>query len=492
MHFTLKNTTRNLIVLCFLIIAIITSIILVLSFQFEQSTTELRKDELKRLVSLGLSSIDEYRFLYSNGKISKEAAMQSITNQIRKLTYEDRIQQNYLFMSSYDGTMLVQPYQKDMEGTNQIDLADLNGKFIIRELISQAKKEPGYVSYTYFPPGSDQAYPKISYVVGLPEFECYIGTGIYSTDIAQIKRYYFSRTITFFIISFLILLSGAAVVVTPLIRAVQYIASCFSGIGNNNHLDELQVETSKFRKGSDAEYVVKRFAEITRNLSEKNRDLLKTSEERDRIRIDNIRLMENSLTEKELLIKEMNHRVKNNLQIIISLLNLQKEKSENTELQESYNDSISRMKSISIIHQMLYQSDDLSKISGKTYIEQMIHYLIHSFGVDKEINLELDIKDITFSIEQAVNIGLLTNEIITNSIKYAVPNNPDCSISISLKESDKIHTMRLSDNGPGIPEELLNGKVPGLGLKLIRSLSAQLGGDLKITNQGGTSYFLTF
>jgi two-component sensor histidine kinase len=485
MRVALKKTSRNLIILAVLNVVIITSIILILGFQFNRSSTELRKDELKRIVSLGLNSITEYRRQYAAGKTSREDTLKLITDQIRQLTYEDRTQPNYLFMSSYDGTMLVQPYQTGMEGSNQINLTDTEGTYIIKELIRQARKEPGYVTYKYYPPGSDIAYPKISYVVGLPEFDCYIGTGIYSLDISQIKTLYFRQTLLFYVILIAIMLAGGGLVAIPLINAVQYIATYFLKIGDAPGIEYPQIETSGFKKNSDAGMLVQRFADMTNTLAEKNRALTKTVEERDRI-------MEKALKDKEMLIREMNHRLKNNLQIVISLLNLQKEKSDNSELKISYNESISRMESISLIHQMLYQSDTSTSISGKMYLEQLAHYLIHSFGLKDKLTLSLNITDMDFSIEQAVNLGLLTNEILTNAVKYAVTGNPDCRIEINLRENEGVKTLVINDNGTGIPDKILHSKSRSLGLKLIKTLAAQLNGDLTIENINGTSYILVF
>ena len=478
MQSALGKTSRNLIILAVISAIVIVVFSIVLSIQFERSSIDLRKAELKRLVSLGLNSISDIRTEYAEGRIGREEALKMITDQVRKLVFEDRIQPNYLFMSSYDGTMLVQPYQPDLEGSDQWDLTDTKGKYIIRELVEQAKTGSGYVTYSYYPPGTDRIYPKISYVTGLPEFGCYIGTGIYISDIKALIRKYFIQTMIILLSALAGLIIAASFLIAPIITAVQHIASKMTVMQETPLLQKLELNETRFRQGSDARFIVSSFGDLTERLANMNRELIDIYKEREKM--------------KEILMKEMNHRIKNNLQIIISLLNLQRAKADSPELIESFDESINRMQSISMLHRMLYQENNSAEVSAKKYIDELVDYMIHSFGIEDDCELSLEIGDFGLNVETAVNIGLLINEMITNSVKHARSEENGIRIEISLKEENGKRSMKYRDSGPGIPEEHQGGNSAGLGMQLIFNLAKQLGGELKTVDSNGTLFILTF
>jgi len=146
--------------------------------------------QLKQLVEMAKNAVNPILSDYRDGLISKDEAMTSIRNVVRRMTFTDDYGANYIFMSSYDGQMLVQPYQRQLEMTDQWDLIDENGVYIIRELIDMAIKHPegGFVSYYYYPPDRTKAEEKISYVMGIPELRCYIGSGHYMGNIRAKQR----------------------------------------------------------------------------------------------------------------------------------------------------------------------------------------------------------------------------------------------------------------------------------------------------------------
>ena len=203
--------------------------------------------------------------------------------------------------------------------------------------------------------------------------------------------------------------------------------------------------------------------------------------------------------EKIVLLKEIHHRVKNNLQVITSLLSLQSSFVINDDQKKLFSDSQFRINSMAIVHEMLYQSDNLSKINYYLYLKELVNYLITSMkGKDAEINLEINVTDINLSIDTAVPLGLLINEIITNSLKYAFPSNHG-SIFISINKNQKDNTddtlfhMNIGDNGIGYAGDINFDNSKSLGMKLIKSLSRQLGGGIiKDDVAQGTHYTLTF
>ena len=202
--------------------------------------------------------------------------------------------------------------------------------------------------------------------------------------------------------------------------------------------------------------------------------------------------IEESLKEKEVLLKEIHHRVKNNLQVISSILNLQSSfvSDENTLgiLQESRN----RIRSMAIIHENLYRTEDFSSIKFHTYLENLVSNLIASYRVSGEVELDADLMDIDLVLDQAIPCGLLINELVTNSLKYAWKDGEKGTISIRITEKDRIVELEISDNGIGLPEEFDQIKSDTLGLQLVITLAEQLDAELKVDVQHGTKYLIKF
>lgn len=201
----------------------------------------------------------------------------------------------------------------------------------------------------------------------------------------------------------------------------------------------------------------------------------------------------NTLKQKEVLLQEVHHRVKNNLQIVISLLNLQASTLQDETARSKFRESGSRIRSISTVHELLYATKDLSSIPIKDYIENLIKNLASTFSGPKLIiQYKLDVEDIQISMENAVPLGLIINEIFTNSMKHAaVDNKVNLTLDIS-KKYDKI-TVIATDQGNGFDfEEQLN-KDKSIGLLLISELAEQINGQLErnITSEG-TKYILSF
>ncbi|MFZ7102840.1 MAG: EAL domain-containing protein [Peptococcaceae bacterium] len=149
--------------------------------QFEAEMKSQREADLNKMVQVAHNAINPIIKDVRDGNISREAGLAKVKDMVRQMVYEDEFGSNYIFMSSYDGTMLVQPFEPGKEGTNQWDLQDVYGKYLIRELINAARQSPegSFVSYFYYPPNEDTAEEKLSYVVGIPELNAYIGTGMY-------------------------------------------------------------------------------------------------------------------------------------------------------------------------------------------------------------------------------------------------------------------------------------------------------------------------
>jgi len=194
------------------------------------------------------------------------------------------------------------------------------------------------------------------------------------------------------------------------------------------------------------------------------------------------------LKEKEWLLKEIHHRVKNNLQIVISLLNTQSVYLENSEALEAIRESQHRMHSISLIHQKLYQSENIALIKMDEYICELMQYLWDSFNAARNIEMVMDIKPVSLDVVQAVPIGLILNEAVTNAIKYAFTSKEEGRITVVLSEYGKEKlVLTISDNGCGLPPDFKIEDCTSLGMCLIKGLSKQLHGEVKISSANGLS-----
>jgi len=203
--------------------------------------------------------------------------------------------------------------------------------------------------------------------------------------------------------------------------------------------------------------------------------------------------LKESLGEKEVLLKEVHHRVKNNLQVISSILNLQSSyvKDENTLniLRESQN----RIKSMSFIHESLYKTDDFSKINFSEYISSLSKNLVHSYGIYTNlIELDLSLEDIFLNLDLSIPCGLIINELVSNALKYAFEDNRKGIIRIELFEKKGIINLIVQDNGLGLPKMINYRETESLGLQLVMTLSEQIDAEIRLNNTLGAKYTIIF
>lgn len=203
-------------------------------------------------------------------------------------------------------------------------------------------------------------------------------------------------------------------------------------------------------------------------------------------------LIEASLTEKETLLREIHHRVKNNLQIITSLLNLQIRKIDNPKTVDALRDSQNRVKTMAMVHEHLYQSKNISHIDLGMFISSLVNMLFQSYQQDgKKITHEINCNNIMVDINTAIPLGLITNELIINSLKYAFPENHSGKLSITTSESQDDLTLVISDNGVGIGSGNIDS-TESLGLRLVHTLTDQLDGSIQVEGLNGTTFTFVF
>jgi PAS domain S-box-containing protein len=201
-----------------------------------------------------------------------------------------------------------------------------------------------------------------------------------------------------------------------------------------------------------------------------------------------------SLAEKELLLKEVHHRVKNNLQVISSIFALQSQCIKDPNILAILTDSQSRIRSMALIHEKLYQSDNLAQIDFPDYIQNLVSNLFSSYNINAEsIKSQIQLENISLDIDAAIPCGLLINELVSNSLKHAFPSRRSGTISISfLSQSEDLLSLVVRDDGVGLPEGLEIEKNNSLGLRLVRALTRQLQGKLKIDSDNGTRFEILF
>ncbi|HEV7231819.1 MAG TPA: PAS domain S-box protein [Bacteroidia bacterium] len=203
--------------------------------------------------------------------------------------------------------------------------------------------------------------------------------------------------------------------------------------------------------------------------------------------------LKQSLKEKEVLLKEVHHRVKNNLQVISSILNLQSSYVKDKKTLEILRESQNRIKSMSFIHESLYQTKDFSSINFTEYVTNLSNNLVHSYqSFEEQVELNLKIQDVYLNLDLAIPCGLIINEILSNALKYAFPKNRAGKIDIRLTHKNQEITLVISDNGIGLPAHIDYNNTESLGLQLVVTLVDQLGGSIKLDRSKGTKFTIVF
>ncbi len=202
------------------------------------------------------------------------------------------------------------------------------------------------------------------------------------------------------------------------------------------------------------------------------------------------------IAEKETLLKELHHRVKNNLQTVSSLLSLQSKNTGNPELKTMVKSSQNRIMAMALIHEMIYVRHNITAIEFRHYVRELTEYLIKSVeSKDKTVEINIDMPEVKLDIDTAIPLGLLMNEVITNSLKYGVTENGKGAIDIRLRADidTNYYMLDISDNGIGFSKEVDFENAKSLGLQLIHNLTRQLQGSVqRMDTQRGTNYHIKF
>lgn len=205
--------------------------------------------------------------------------------------------------------------------------------------------------------------------------------------------------------------------------------------------------------------------------------------------------LENTLQEKTVLLNEVHHRVKNNLQVISSLLNLQARHVSDPQVRAILTESQNRVKAMALTHQLLYERKEFSRVDLVGYLKRLVQLLVSTYpSSTQRILLRLEVGDqpVALDLERAVPCGLVVNELVTNAFKHAFPNSRSGEVCVRLNQTGDSVVLAVADNGVGLPPGFELGKVQSLGLQLVPLLIDQLHGDLSIERQDGTCFELRF
>lgn len=202
--------------------------------------------------------------------------------------------------------------------------------------------------------------------------------------------------------------------------------------------------------------------------------------------------LKESLSEKEVLLSEIHHRVKNNMQIISSLFHLQSRYVGEPESRKFLRDTQSRVRAMAMIHEKIYLSHNLSSINFKDYVSNLVHEILANYSLDNRLKLTLNIEEVEFNPETMMPLALILNELVTNTLKYAFPENQEGELKIALVAANGEYILSVSDDGVGLPDKISIENTETLGLRLVYSLVQQLDGTIKLNQNQGTEFIINF
>lgn len=200
-----------------------------------------------------------------------------------------------------------------------------------------------------------------------------------------------------------------------------------------------------------------------------------------------------SLEEKTVLLQEVHHRVKNNLQVISSLLHLQGSNVENEAVRDLFKDSQRRIRSMALLHERLYQSETFTQMDMASYFDELTQHLFRTYGVNNAvIQRDIDVDSTTLTIDQAIPCGLIVNELVSNALEHAFPDKQGGTVRLALKTVEENVQLVVEDNGVGLPKGFAASNTDSLGLRLVRGLVQQLNGTLNTESTTGLRFIITF
>jgi len=233
--------------------------------------------------------------------------------------------------------------------------------------------------------------------------------------------------------------------------------------------------------------------EVNELLEDRVQERTEELEREVQVRAETEARLRSSLGEKDVLLQEIHHRVKNNLQVISSLLNLQTSHVEDELVREVLTTCQNRLRSISLVDEMFYKSEDLARIDLAPFLSSTMSYLLGAYGVDPQaVHGQVDCTPMHAAIDTAIPLGLITHELTSNALKYAFPDQRHGEVRVALRPNGSSIQLTVADDGVGIPEDVRWDRPESLGLQLVHSLTRQIKGRIELNQEEGTCFTVSF
>ena len=446
-----------------------------LSLYFVRSYTErlyeVRKDELRRIVEMGLAGIDPERQSARTSVESMEELRREAAITLRELTYRYRLGENYLFMVTNSGVVLVQPFQPEIEFTDQYDLQDSNGKPFIQEMITVASQDgQGYVEYRYPPPNSNTPERKISYVVAVPEWDALIGAGMYLDDIDADIRRYVATSMLLALGVFLLIFSIILVALRPTAMSYNTLLTLFEAVQRSpGTLPDVPLD--RFREGSEAHHLLAGFQSMLQRIE-------RTQKARE----------EAALAERSRLARELHDAVSQTLfsaSLIADVLPRLWDRDPDIaherlhELRELTRGALGEMRTLLVeLRPAALVKADLTEL-----ITQLADAVVGRARLPVEVTFEGNISP---PVDVKIALYRIVQEALNNVVKHARASEATLSLRA---DTDGTTILRISDDGRGFDLEQVPAGSFGLGIMEERATA--IGADLSIESHLGTGTVVT-
>lgn len=413
-----------------------------------------------------VDSIDSLELVIAIGDALSAARRRAASELVAALANISLDDDEYVFGGTYDGVSIIGP----RTGDNMWEARDSDGTLVVQELVATAQTGGGFLEYRLPEATGQTPVRKRSFVKGIPELGWYVGIGFNldeASDIvarrqAEITDFLVQRmaTIGLLLAVLLLLTWGVTRVLTrrmalPLGELVAFAANAAD---SRTLLDVERLRYVEFR-------------ELATRLNAMVSEL------------------RSSIDEKQLLLREIHHRVKNNLQLVASILHLDGTAKENPAAEDVFAQSQQRIASMALVHEKLYRSDDLAHIDVGEYLDELVRQVMYGIGratVDWDLVMSVD--SIAIPIDQAIPLGLVATELVSNVLKHGRPVDPTVApmLEVSLRVEGESLAITVRDNGPGIADEVPpKAGAGGIGLVLVDALVRQVKGTLTRVNEGG-------
>jgi PAS domain S-box-containing protein len=480
--------------------------------------------------------------------VSQDAAKTQALNQLRRLRY-GRDNRDYFWVCDYTPVLLMHPYRTDLEGQDVSDYADTEGTRVFQEMVDLVKDQGGgYLSYLWQLHGDpSRIQPKRSYVRGFAPWRWIVGTGLYveeaSAEVRRLARSVAVAAVGSFALVGLAVFGLAArsmwllrssqhsaerlrrveeeyeelvesmtdglIAVDPQ-ETITYANRAFGSIVGVDRHDLIGRQLTDFLAETDNDVLLRQLAERRRDVNNPYELTLLQSDgtpvpcvisPRARFGetgvftgsfavvtdVSDLKAMEKEL---RLSLREIHHRVKNNLQVVSSMLHLQQELVADHTAKAALQDSQHRVETMALVHSFLYSSGRVTSVRLDEYVSELVATLSSAYSaVSRGIAMDVDVDPAEIHIDQAVTLALIVTEAVTNALKHAFPDSRPGSIRVEFTEADDPAVLTIRDNGIGI--DRTSQTSTSLGFTLMNALAGQLRGTLEILSDAGTAIVVT-